>query len=147
MDTVARADAHRYLALATSALRRPHSPFRELPARLILVDVERQRTAILEQDEVKGELPASSSAVGIGGQAGSHRTPPGWHRVAERIGAGAAVGAVFRSREDCGEAWRGEPRDEDLILTRILWLDGLEEGINRGPGRSEERRVGKECRL
>jgi UDP-N-acetylmuramate--alanine ligase len=38
------------------------------------------------------------------------------------------------SREPTGETWRGEARDDDLILTRILTLDGLEDGVNRGPG-------------
>jgi UDP-N-acetylmuramate--alanine ligase len=41
---------------------------------------------------------------------------------------------LFVSREPTGETWRGEARDDDLILTRILTLDGLEEGVNRGPG-------------
>jgi UDP-N-acetylmuramate--alanine ligase len=42
---------------------------------------------------------------------------------------------VFSSRAPTGEVWRGEPRSEDLILTRILTLEGLEEGVNRGPGK------------
>jgi UDP-N-acetylmuramate--alanine ligase len=54
--------------------------------------------------------------------------------VHRRIGEGAEAGSVFVSREPTGETWRGEARDEDLILTRILTLDGLEEGVNRGPG-------------
>ena len=64
----------------------------------------------------------------------SYRTPPGWHRIHPRIGAGAAAGTVFVSREPTGETWRGEARDDDLILTRILTLDGLEDGVNRGAG-------------
>ncbi len=47
---------------------------------------------------------------------------------------GAAPGTVFVSREPTGETWRGEARDDDLILTRILTLDGLEDGVNRGAG-------------
>ena len=73
-------------------------------------------------------------SAGIGGAEGSYRTPPGWHRVHRRIGEGAEEGSVFVSREPTGETWRGEARDDDLILTRILTLDGLEEGVNRGPG-------------
>ena len=63
------------------------------------------------------------------------RTPPGWHRIRQRIGAGAESGTVFESREPTGAVWNGEERDDDLILTRILTLDGLEEGVNRGAGR------------
>ena len=62
------------------------------------------------------------------------RTPPGWHRVHRRIGEGAEAGSVFVAREPTGEIRRGQPRDDDLILTRILTLDGLEEGVNRGAG-------------
>jgi UDP-N-acetylmuramate--alanine ligase len=54
--------------------------------------------------------------------------------VHARIGAGAIAGTVFESREPTGAVWRGEPREDDLILTRVLTLEGLEEGVNRGPG-------------
>src|SRR6185369_4694290 len=64
----------------------------------------------------------------------SYKTPPGWHRVLARIGGGADVGAVFKSREATGEVWKGETRPDDLILTRVITLEGLEDGINRGPG-------------
>src|SRR5262245_1045189 len=77
---------------------------------------------------------ASAASKGIGGAQGSYQTPPGWHRVHKRIGTDAASGTVFVSREPTGETWRGEVRDEDLILTRILTLEGLEDGVNRGPG-------------
>ena len=62
------------------------------------------------------------------------RTPPGWHRIHARIGEGAPSGAVFVSREATGDRWKGEPEAADLILTRILTLEGLEDGVNRGPG-------------
>jgi lipoprotein-anchoring transpeptidase ErfK/SrfK len=61
-------------------------------------------------------------------------TPPGVHRVKEKYGHGVPVGRVFRDRLDTGDTWTiGEPGD-NLILTRILRLEGLEDGINRGPG-------------
>ena len=122
------------LALAERALRRARAPVRELPPRLLLVDVEHQRAHLLENGRVAFSAPVSTSAKGIGGEEGSYRTPAGWHRIHARIGAGAARGTVFASREPTGEVWRGEPRAEDLILTRILTLEGLEPGINRGPG-------------
>lgn len=121
-------------ALVALALARPRSPFRDPPARLVLVDVAGQRVLLLERGEVTGAWPASTAANGIGGVSGSFQTPPGWHRIQRRIGAGAAPGTVFVSREPTGEVWRGETRDDDLILTRVLTLEGLEEGVNRGPG-------------
>jgi UDP-N-acetylmuramate--alanine ligase len=120
--------------LVTAALERTHSPFREAPPRYLLVDVGRQRLVLVERGSVTGEWRVSTAAKGIGGKSGSYQTPPGWHRVHRRIGEGAESGTVFTSREPTGETWRGETRDDELILTRILTLEGLEEGINRGPG-------------
>src|SRR6476469_9381750 len=114
----------------------------ELPARLLVVDVERQRAVLIENGAAKAVSPVSSARAGIGGAEGSYRTPPGWHRVHRRIGEGAEEGSVFVSRAPTGETWRGEPRDDDLILTRIPTLVGLEEGVNRGPGNeSVERQI------
>ena len=89
---------------------------------------------LIEGGEAEAAWPVSTARAGIGGGEGSYRTPPGWHRVHRRIGEGAEAGTVFVSREPTGEMWRGEARDDDLILTRILTLDGLEDGVNRGAG-------------
>lgn len=124
----------RALALARDALSRPGAP-ETLPKRLLVVDVERQTATLLEGGTAVASWPVSTARNGIGGEENSFKTPPGWHRIHARIGADACAGAVFRSREPTGETWRGEICDDDLILTRILTLDGLEDGINRGPGR------------
>jgi UDP-N-acetylmuramate--alanine ligase len=105
-----------------------------LPERLLVVDVERQRATLLEGETAVLSWPVSTSRNGIGGTEGSYRTPPGWHRVHRRIGEDAVPGTVFVSREPIGETWRGEARDDDLILTRIFTLEGLEDGVNRGAG-------------
>ena len=124
----------RVLVLARAALARPRSPFDSLPDRLVLVDVSRQRLTLIEGERPVSEYPASTAAAGIGGEEGSFRTPPGWHRIAARIGAGMPGGAVFESRAPTGAVWRGEPTEDDLIITRILTLEGLEDSVNRGPG-------------
>ena len=120
--------------LLSAALGRARAPVREAPPRWLLVDVSAQRLHLLSGSESICSWPVSTAANGIGGDSGSFRTPPGWHRVHRRIGAGAERGAVFVSREPTGEVWQGETRDDDLILTRVLTLEGLEDGINRGPG-------------
>ena len=120
------ASAARALALARDGLARPGAP-RELPARLLVVDVERQTATWFEDAQAVAAWRVSTARNGIGGEQDSYRTPPGWHRVHRKIGADALPGTVFASREPTGEVWRGEPRDDDLILTRILTLDGLEE--------------------
>ena len=131
--SIDQASAARALYLAQRDLSRSGAPA-SLPERLLVVDVERQRATLLDGETAVASWPVSTSRNGIGGTKGSYRTPPGWHRVHRRIGEDAASGTVFVSREPTGETWRGEARDEDLILTRILTLQGLEDGVNRGPG-------------
>ncbi len=127
-------DPRRAGVLFRTALARvpvPPGPWR----RLLVVDVPRQRLVLLDrQGEGLAEYPVSTAAAGIGGESGSLRTPPGLHRVRARIGAGEPAGAVFASRVPTGEVWRGDTRDDDLILSRIITLEGLEDGVNRGPG-------------
>jgi len=125
--------AARALDLARAGLSRPGAPA-VLPERLLVVDAERQVATWLESGEAVAAWPVSTARAGIGGEEGSYRTPPGWHRIKARIGADATPGTVFVSREPTGETWCGEACDEDFILTRILTLDGLEDGVNRGPG-------------
>src|SRR5512138_1741409 len=110
--------------LVRGALARPGSPFRTAPPRWLLVDVDRQRLLLLHGENAVEDFPVSTAANGVGGESGSYRTPPGWHRIHARIGGDQPRGAVFVSREPTGGVWQGEPRSDDLILTRILTLDG-----------------------
>ena len=122
------------VVLARSALKRPQSPFPVLPERLIVVDVDRQILSLVERGRTSANWPVSTATAGVGGASGSLRTPPGWHLVHARIGAGAPAGSVFESRVATGEVWRGAARADDLILSRVLTLDGFEQGVNRGAG-------------
>lgn len=72
----------------------------------------------------------STSRFGIGSEAGSNCTPLGLHRVAEKVGGGWPVGAVFRSRKLVGFTWQGVRKAP--ITNRIFWLEGMEPGLNRG---------------
>ncbi len=89
-----------------------------------------------EGDRLIREYPVSTAKNGLGEQSGSYCTPRGRHRIAEKIGAGQPLYAVFKARVPTGEIWSRELAREkpgcDWILTRILWLEGLEEGRNRG---------------
>ncbi len=69
--------------------------------------------------------PVSTSQYGLGPEPGSLRTPLGQFRVGEKIGDGQPLGAIFKSRLPTGEIGL-DALDDDLILTRILWLEGLE---------------------
>jgi hypothetical protein len=72
----------------------------------------------------------SSSRSGVGQRAGSHQTPLGLHRVAEKVGGGQPIGTTFTNRKAVGLTWQGRPTAP--IAHRILWLEGLEPGLNRG---------------
>ena len=124
----------RYRALALEGLLRPGHGLMALPERLLVVDVARQRLGLLEHGLLLLDCAVSTAAAGLGGELDSLRTPPGWHRIQARIGAGAPAGSVFDSRLATGRIWAGEALAEDLILDRILTLDGLEAGVNAGPG-------------
>lgn len=112
---------------------------RGLPRRgaLLRVRVMAQRLDVLTAAGRWRTFLISTSARGIGNRAGSNATPPGWHRVVARIGAGAPLGQVFAARRATTsvlppQSWRARGGD-DCILTRILRLAGLEPGVNCGP--------------
>ena len=119
---------YRALALASPGLGR------DLPSRFLVVDAGRQVLALLADGALAASYRVSTALNGIGGADGSLRTPPGWHRIHARIGDGAQAGTVFRDRVATGERWSSEALEDDLILARILTLDGLQPGVNRGPG-------------
>ncbi len=104
----------------------------------IVVSLTEQRLFLVKNNEVVKSYPISGSAYGAGSRAGSNKTPLGTHKVSEKFGNGAKTGTVFRARGQTTEIARiytdSTDLDEDLVTTRILWLDGLEPGINKGKG-------------
>lgn len=99
------------------------------------IDLTLQRMTLREGARVLAEYTVSTGANGIGEIQGSGCTPRGRHRVRAKIGAGAAPGTVFVGRRPTGEIWSPELHragpGRDWMLTRILWLSGLEPGRNR----------------
>jgi lipoprotein-anchoring transpeptidase ErfK/SrfK len=89
------------------------------------IDATRQILEVLRDGEVCKSYPVSTSKFGLGFENGSNRTPLGRFVVSEKIGAGATVGTVFKSRAPTGEI-ASQGGQEDLVLTRILWLAGLD---------------------
>ncbi len=102
--------------------------------RYIVVSVEAQALFVCTGDTVVERYECSTSRFGNGNRENSLKTPLGIHRIREKFGAGAPSGRIFRDREDTGEDWDHKQNGDNLILTRILRLEGLEEGINKGPG-------------
>lgn len=84
-----------------------------------------QHLSIFNDSELVAIFPISTSKFGLGEEEGSNKTPRGRHTVAEKIGADAAPGTIFKGRIPTGEIWTPEMvSEDDLILTRILWLSG-----------------------
>jgi L,D-transpeptidase YbiS len=106
------------------------------PARgSIVISLAAQRLTLETPGEGRLTWSVSTALKGAGERMGSEQTPRGRHVVRARIGAGLPVGAVLVGRRPTGEIWspalaRHHP-GRDWILTRILWLSGLEPGRNR----------------
>jgi hypothetical protein len=102
------------------------------PTQLFLIaNIAEQTISLFEKSEFVKTFPCSTSRFGIGQTEGSNRTPLGLHRIAEKIGAGELAGTVFKSRQVVGHTSQPEFADAK-ITTRILWLEGLEPGLNKG---------------
>jgi len=80
----------------------------------------------MEDETPIRSYPVSTSRFGIGTEEGSMKTPTGRFRVAEKIGDGLPGDAVFQSRVPL-KPEDPLPPTEDLVMSRILWLDGLDE--------------------
>jgi hypothetical protein len=107
-----------------------------MSARTLRISLRRQELEVREGGRVTARYPVSTAANGAGERAGSEQTPRGAHEVKELIGAGAPCGAVFAERLPTGELCTSELRaahpGRDWILSRVIWLSGLEPGRNQG---------------
>lgn len=94
----------------------------------LVISIPDQQLALLSPDSLPQVFPISSSRFGIGSEPGSFRTPIGSFRICEKFGDHAPPYLIFRSRLPTGEI--ASPSlshtSDDLILSRILWLDGLD---------------------
>jgi L,D-transpeptidase YbiS len=104
--------------------------------RSIRIDLGTQTLELREGDRVIAAFPVSTAKNGAGERDGSECTPRGRHRICRKIGQGLPLGAALVSREPTGEICTAETYracpNRDWILTRILWLDGVEPGRNLG---------------
>jgi lipoprotein-anchoring transpeptidase ErfK/SrfK len=94
--------------------------------RTIHISLSKQQLDLLENGRVLKSFPVSTSAFGAGCEPGSMKTPIGRFCIGEKIGGDAPAGMIFKSRAPTGETG-SEDNPEDLVQTRILWLNGLEE--------------------
>jgi lipoprotein-anchoring transpeptidase ErfK/SrfK len=115
----------------------------------MIVSVNDQRMLLVRDGKPVKTYKVSTSKFGLGDQPGSNRTPIGHMRIAKKIGCKAPQGSVFKSRHRTGEILKPNAPGRDPIVTRILWLKGM-EGRNKNAfrrtiyihGTPEERRLG-----
>jgi len=111
-----------------------------------VVSVSKQQLFLYRHGNLDRVYSVSTSRYGVGNEDGSLKTPLGVHRVLEKIGAGVPSGTVFKHRKNTKQIaciYKSPVKSpHDLITTRILQLEGLEPGINRGKGiNTRERNV------
>ena len=105
------------------------------PVTEITVSIPEQRLELHLNGNLQQSYSISSAKNGPGEEFGSECTPRGRHVIRAKIGSGCEIGTVFIGRRPTGEKWspllaQSEP-GRDWILTRILWLSGLEKRFNR----------------
>lgn len=115
----------------------------------MVVSVRDQKLLLVRDGKPVKTYKISTSKFGIGDRPGSNCTPLGKMQIAKKIGGSARAGTVFKSRRPTGEVLRPNAPGRDPIVSRILWLNGMESG-NRNAyrrfiyihGTPEERRLG-----
>ena len=102
----------------------------------LLVDSYEQSLHLIQNNAEKYNFKVSTSKYGLGSQQDSYKTPTGAHKIAEKIGGDGEPNEIYKARQATGETAEiihtAEQSDQDLILSRILWLQGLEKGHNSG---------------
>ena len=103
----------------------------------ININVTQQQLSLLDEEgNLLHRYPVSTSKYGAGCENGSEKTPLGLHRIKDKLGGAMPVNEVFVARvphgnlEECTQ--RGVDLPDDVIMSRIMWLDGMEPGRNQG---------------
>lgn len=93
----------------------------------MVVSVKEQKLAVYDTSGKQDrKYPVSTSKYGINDKPGTYGTPVGMHEVVAKIGQGARVGAVFKNRRPTGEVIAPGTPGRDPIVSRIMWLRGME---------------------
>ena len=125
---------------------------------LLFVSIENQKMYRIQSKDIIETYDISTSKYGIGNQMGSNKTPTGLHKINSKYGHKTPVNGRMIGRVFYGQIAKifsdTTTSKTDDITSRILWLEGLENGINKGDnidsykryiyihGTSEEGRIG-----
>jgi hypothetical protein len=121
-----------------------------VPQVSVVISIPEQKLTVLKDGCFWKKYPISTSKYGIGDSYGSYKTPAGHLRVCEKIGEDLAPGSVIKKRHATGEVLPANSPGRDPIVTRILWLEGIEEQNHNARARgiyihgtNEEEKIGK----
>ncbi len=137
------------VVLVVLAAALPGCTTKDIDHQVVISTVD-QRMTLLTKGVPVATYPVSTSKFGLGDAPNSFRTPVGRLEVAKKIGDGAPEGAVFKNRELTGEVVSRDSPGRDPIVTRILWLNGLDDQTAQAfrrtiyiHGTPEERNIGQ----
>ena len=137
-------------AISVANAANPAPPAPESVRNEVIISVKEQKLMLLQNGAKVRTYPVSTSKFGLGDGFGRMTTPVGAMAVAQKIGDRAPVGAVFHRRRLTGEILKPNAPGRDPIITRIIWLRGLEPSTARAfarciyiHGTPEEKRIGK----
>lgn len=104
---------------------------------LIVISASEQKLFLIENNKVSKSYTISTAEAGLGSLSGSNKTPLGVHKVSQMYGKGATAGTIFKARQNTKRVaeilTQPDKRSKaDNVTTRIMWLSGLEKGINKG---------------
>lgn len=103
---------------------------------IIFVSIDAQKLYLIKKNIIIKSYSISSSEYGIGNKNGSNKTPLGLHTIARKIGEKTPINGRMIARVFTGETsiiyLDGSRSKTDDITSRILWLQGEEDGINKG---------------
>ncbi len=105
------------------------------PDHYLHISIAKQQLTVVNNGAVEKIYTVSTAKNGAGELMGSECTPTGWHKIRAKIGALQPLNTVFIGRRTTGEIYTPDLKNKypqrDWILSRILWLGGLEPGKNR----------------
>lgn len=109
-------------------------PGQDLGGDVLYISVQRQQLFHVLGGRLLGEYPIATASRGLGAEMDTYKTPTGLHRVGEKYGDAVPPLGILKDRVFTGQL--ADPDfagvDKDWITSRILWLEGLEPGVNQG---------------
>ncbi len=110
----------------------------------IIINISKQSLYLIRDSKVVKSYPVSTSKYGTGNKEGSNKTPVGTHRISEKIGKDSKIGTIFKAGKNTktiAKIYSDNTKiQQDYVTTRIICLEGLEEGINKGSGVDSNKR-------